>query len=152
LAKQFRRVIYLLSFLLGIPSPVLMFLNAEAWTVSSVLLSEAHPLGIGACVALGQSVGYSIVYFNGPWILAKIPRLQQRLDRFDVARYEKLGYLGILVGSLLNFPPPLLFTLLRRQLRFRFALYLATIIVSRTARFCILATLPEVFATWLKVR
>ena len=139
-----------MSFLLGIPSPVFMFLNAEAWTITTVLLSDAQPLGVALMVALGQCVGYTLVYFNGPWLVARLPKLEARLKAFDFERYRHASYAMLFLGCVAVFPPALLFTLLSRQLGFRYPFYLAVIMAGRCARFTILALLPQTFAAWFK--
>lgn len=144
-------MVYLLSFLIGIPSPVFLFLNAEVWTVTAVLTSDAKPLLVGTCVGLGQIVGYLIVFFRGPWLLDRIPRLRERMAKVDIGRYEALGYVGIVTGSLLQFPPAIALTFLRVPLRFRFVIWFPVVVFSRLARFIIIASLPDVFADFFHV-
>lgn len=146
-------MVYLLSFLIGIPSPVLFFFfNAEVWTVTAVLTTDAHPLLIAACVAGGQMVGYHAVFFKGPWLLDRLPFLRRRMEKLDASRYERLGYLGILTGGILNFPPAIGLTFLRVPLRFRYVVWLPLVLISRFGRFAIIASLPDFFADWLNVK
>lgn len=146
-------MIYVSSFFFAIPSPLFFFFfNAEVWTVTMVLTTDASPLGIAACVAAGQLVGYHLVFFKGPWLLDRFPFLRRRLEKLDASRYEKLGYLGLITGGILNFPPAIGLTFLRVPLRFRYVIWLPLVIISRFGRFAIIASLPDVFADVFKVQ
>ncbi len=142
-------MIYLLSFLIGIPSPVFFFFfNAEAWTISTVLLTDAKPLGIAVCVASGQLVGYNICYFKGPWLLERLPGLAKRLETMDIKKYRNISYGALFMGALVSFPPTLFFTLLRKRFHYHYGLWLTILFVCRMARFCLLALLPQTFASY----
>jgi membrane protein YqaA with SNARE-associated domain len=141
-------LIYLLSFLLGVPSPLFLFLNAEAWTISSVLLSDAHPFGVAVCVAAGQLTGYTVCYFNGPWLLDRIPSLARRINALQVESYRNASYGALFVGAIVGFPPTLFFTFLRKRFNYRFVLYFGLVFVARLIRFSVLAFLPQTFAAY----
>ncbi len=125
-----------------------MFLNAEAWTITTVLLTDAHPLAVAVCVSAGQLTGYTFCYFNGPWLLDRIPSLARRINAIEVQRYRNASYGALFVGAIVGFPPTLFFTFLRRRFHYRFALYFTLVFAARLIRFSILAFLPQTFAAY----
>jgi len=126
-------------------------MNAEAWVLTHALLKTADPVPLALCATAAQVICYSVVYFHGPRLLDWWPRLGEKLARFDGRKYARWSYSALFIGATLGFPPTLLFTLLRRQLGFHFAIYLVLVAVARSIRFVTLAMLPAAFARYFGV-
>ncbi|MEZ4466243.1 MAG: hypothetical protein R3F43_17765 [bacterium] len=69
---------YLLTFLAVIPSPVLMFINGEAWAVFVGLMGTRDWMLLALAIACGQTVGFTLLYFFGGKALGRIPRCSAR--------------------------------------------------------------------------
>jgi len=138
--------IYGLTFLWCIPSPVLLFINAEAWVITHALLEHGTPLGLGLAAAAGQLVGYTVVFFASDRVVRWLPKLDGKLQTFDAQRYSTTAYSALAIGTVVGLPPTVLLTLCSRALGYRYLPFILICAVGRSLRFCTLASLPETFA------
>jgi len=123
-------------------------MNAEAWVITNTLLKTGQPVPLALCAAAAQVVSYSVIYFQGPRLLDLWPSVREKLELFDASKYAGWTYGALFLGGTIGFPPTLFFAFLRRQLGFRFPLFLALITAARVIRFLVLASLPALFARY----
>lgn len=128
-----------------------MIMNAEAWVLSNALFYARAPVPMALAVTAGQLVCYMALFFGGPALLARLPSVQQRLDAFDAAKYQRRAYVALAIGSLTGMPPVIFLSTLSRQFHFRFLPWLAIVCVGRFTRFTVLGSIPETFAAWFGV-
>lgn len=138
-------MIYVLTFLWCLPSPIVWLLNAEAWVVGHSIRGVDLPVLLAAAAALSQVTTFCLLYRGGDAILAYLPRLRARLEKFDVARYRGAGYAVLALASVLGFPPLVLLALVARTLHYRFAPFVVICLAGRLVRFLVLALAPDTF-------
>src|SRR5437763_8897546 len=132
-------MIYVLTVLWCIPSPVLWFLNAEAWVIGHAAAGVEFPLVLATCAAAGQVATFSALYFGGDAILKRVPRLRAKLERFDVERYRAAGYPILVAAAVIGLPPLVLLAVVARTLHYRFVPFLVLCVSGRVLRFAVLA-------------
>jgi membrane protein YqaA with SNARE-associated domain len=138
-------MIYALTLLWCLPSPVIWLFNAEAWVVGWAVKGVDFPFVLALCAAISQVVTFTGFFFFGEVILRRLPRVSARLQKLDAARYRGAGYTVLGLASLLGLPPLVLLALIARTLRYRFAIFLALCFAGRLGRFVILAYAPDTF-------
>jgi membrane protein YqaA with SNARE-associated domain len=138
-------MLYALTFLWCLPSPIIWLFNAEAWVVGHAATGAEFPVLLAICATASQVTTFTFLYRGGDAVLARLPRLRAKLERFDIGRYRSAGYSILAAASLLGFPPLVLLSLVARTLHYRFAVFLAVCLTGRLARFLVLALAPETF-------
>lgn len=138
-------MIYLLTFLWCLPSPIVWILNAEAWVVGHAASGVEYPIALAICAAAAQVVTFTTLFLGGELVLRKLPRLRGRLEKFDIERYRGAGYLILGAAAILGFPPLVLLALVARTLHYRFSIFLAVCLAGRVGRFAVLALAPDTF-------
>jgi hypothetical protein len=106
-------VIYLLTFLLAIPSGVIWLFNAEAMVVVQVSqYPDAVPWLIAIMTTLGQFIGYALLYMFAERFIARFEFVRKAVSKVKI---EQAGWGTMTVfgsGGLVGMPPLLaLFTL-----------------------------------------
>jgi membrane protein YqaA with SNARE-associated domain len=137
-------MLYLLTFLWSIPSPIVWVMNAEAWTIIQAS-KGADPLLLATFATLGQTVCFVSLFYGGEWVLRRLPRLRAKLEKFDVEKYRSWSYLALGLASVAGVPPLVLMALLAKTLHYRFPVFLFFTVVGRFARFLVLAFAPDTF-------
>ncbi len=136
---------YVVSFFLAIPSPIIFVINSEGWA-AFVGLTGARPwAGVALALALGQTVCFSALYFGGHKLVARLPKVQRRLERFDAERYRPLVYVWISLAALIGLPPMIAMSALASGLGVSFPALFGLALAGRFARFSLLAALPSMF-------
>jgi membrane protein YqaA with SNARE-associated domain len=138
-------MIYLLTFLWCLPSPILWFFNAEAWVVGHAAAGVDSPLALAVLATLSQSLTFSFLYCGGDLVLRRFPKIRRKVERFDVSRYQAAGYSTLGAAAFLGLPPLVLLSLLARTFRYRFVPFLTLCLLGRLGRFGALALAPETF-------
>ena len=136
-------MLYLTTILWCIPSPLFMFINAEAWVLGNVALGNGDPPWIGLCAAAGQMIGYTACFFGGAQVMQRLPKLRDKVARFDVDKHKGAAYFVLLFGAIVGWPPAVILTLLGRTLNYHFVPYFIICALGRVVRFETLALLPE---------
>ena len=138
-------MIYLLTFLWCLPSPILWIFNAEAWIVGHAAVGVDFPLVLALMATISQSVTFSLLFWGGDALLRRFPRIRARVERIDVSRYRGAGYGALGVAAVVGLPPLTLLALVARTFNYRFAFFLSFCLVGRLGRFGILALAPDTF-------
>jgi membrane protein YqaA with SNARE-associated domain len=122
-------VFYLFSLLVFIPSPLLQFINAEAWAIFVGLTGQRSPVLLGVVLGVSQTLGFAGLYLFGHKLLARWGRLNRVFARFDVERMRHRAPYLLALGSTVGLPP-------------HNALALAAPLVSVPLRVVLVFTLP----------
>lgn len=137
-------MIYLFTFLWAIPSVPLWFMNQEAWVVVQALRG-ADPILLSITSALGQFVGFTILFFFGDRIIGKVKKIKAKIDKVDMEKYRRSSYLLLILGAITGIPSFTILSLLAGTLKFKFLPYGLICISGRILRFMVLAFAPETF-------
>lgn len=141
-------MIHLLVTLLVIPSPVLMVISSEAIAVALALQGES-PWLISLALALGQSIGFSLLYFLGEWITQRSERIRHGLQRIDLTRLQTHAPLCIGIASVFGLPPLNVSCVAVSALKVRFMPLLPLIFFGRYFRYLLIASIPAYFAQYI---
>ena len=105
-------MLYLLTFLLAIPSGVFWFLNAEVLVVTQVTQGGGAPWLVALLTTLGQFIGYSTLYLFADRVLTRVAFIRRAVARAHLRTPGWGTYLAFTTGGLSGLPPLLaLFTL-----------------------------------------
>lgn len=140
---------YLLTFLAVIPSPVLMFLNGEAWAIFVGLMGTRDWVLVALAIACGQTVGFTLLYFFGGRVLGRIPRLKRAMDRFDREKLATRAPWLLSLGSVVGLPPHNIMCAVSPLVGVRFRTVLTITLVGRGLRYLVLAGTPAYFAHYI---
>lgn len=132
-----------------IPSPVLMFINGEAWAVFIGLMGTRNWVLLALAIAAGQTIGFSLLYFVGEHWVRRWGRLQSAIDRFDREKLRRNAPLALSVGSLIGLPPHNVMAVLCPVVGVRYRLLLITTFCGRSIRYLILAGIPAYFSQYI---
>ena len=139
---------YLVTFLLVIPSPVLMFISSEAWAILVGLTSDRPWAAVAFALAAGQTVGFSLLYFFGERVLARTPKLQSKFDSFDKQALAEKAPWVLSTSGLIGFPPHNLLCAAAPMVGVRYHWVLITTFVGRFTRYCLFAATPHLFSEY----
>jgi membrane protein YqaA with SNARE-associated domain len=141
---------YVLVALAVIPSPILMFINSEAIAVVFGLRG-APPLAIAGALAVGQTIGFSLIFLFGEALCERSTRLQERLERFDVERFKARTPPLIALASVFGLPPLNLSCVVASATGASLLPLLPLIISGRFMRYWLVASIPAYFAHYVDV-
>ena len=96
--------IYLSVTLLVIPSPILMIISSEAIAIILSLKGFSAIL-IALSLAVGQSIGFSLLYFFSDAICERWDKLQKGLARLDLEKLKNRAWPLLGCASFFGFPP-----------------------------------------------
>lgn len=137
---------YLLTMLAVIPSPVLMFINGEAWAVFVGLMGTRNWVLLALSIAAGQTIGFSLLYFFGDRVVARWKRLQRAVDAFDREKLRRNAPWALGAGGLIGLPPHFANAVLCPVVGVPYRMLLLTTLVGRSTRYLILAGVPAYFS------
>ncbi|MEZ4471945.1 MAG: VTT domain-containing protein [bacterium] len=140
---------YLLTFLAVIPSPVLMFINGEAWAVFVGLMGTRDWMLLALAIACGQTVGFTLLYFFGGKALGRIPKLQRAVDRFDKEKLKARSPWLLSLGALIGLPPHNVMCAISPLVGLPFRQIFVITILGRGVRYMVLAGTPAYFAQYI---
>jgi membrane protein YqaA with SNARE-associated domain len=98
-------VFYLITLLVFSTSPLLQFINAEAWAVFVGLSGERPIWAVALVLGAAQTVGFALLYVFGAKGLRRIPALRRAMERLDRERLRTHAPLLLSLGALTGIPP-----------------------------------------------
>lgn len=137
---------YLLAALVTIPSPLISF--AEPWIILIGLAGERSWMLAGVAVGLGQTIGFGLIYLFGGALVARIPRLQRKIDTFDVDRFRERAPWFLAAGSVFGLPPHFAMCACAPLVGVPFWRLMALTWAGRSLRFSLLGAFPATFVSW----
>lgn len=140
---------YLLTMLAVIPSPVLMFINGEAWAVFIGLMGTRNWVLLALAIAAGQTIGFTLLYVFGHRWVSRWVRLQAAIDRFDREKLRRNAPWALSLGGLIGLPPHNVMAVLCPVVGVRYRLLFVTTICGRSIRYLILAGVPAYFSQYI---
>lgn len=137
---------YLLTLGLAIPSPLFAF--SEAWAVFIGLVGQRHWLLVAFTLAVGQTIGFTLMYIFGERLLPRIRKLDQAAKKLNRERIKAHAPWVLALGAVTGVPPHLAMCALAPVLRIPYALLLPITFLGRMVRFGVLAGVPQAFSGW----
>ncbi|MBV69882.1 MAG: hypothetical protein CMH52_00910 [Myxococcales bacterium] len=128
---------YLIITALAIMSPVLAI--AEPIAVIAGLSTKVEWWLVALCLASGQTIGFTLMYFFGEFFLAKWTWLAQKLRRVNVEEYAHKRQLFTSFASLFGMPPLTALALAGPLYEPRFSGFISLVFTCRFARFLVFA-------------
>ncbi len=98
-------MIYLLTFVLALPSGLIWLVNGEALVVLQVSQPDVVPWVVALAVTLGQFVGYACLFFGASTWLARVPTVARAVRRFELREAGPASYAAFATGGLVGIPP-----------------------------------------------
>jgi membrane protein YqaA with SNARE-associated domain len=142
--------VYALAALIVIPSPLLMFLSSEA--IAIALVSQGRPpLAVAASLALGQLIGFTLLFCFGEALCDRSARLSALRARLDLDAYRPRATPLLVTASLFGLPPLNLSVLALSTLRFSLRRMVLITLCGRLSRYWVVASLPAVFAQYFDI-
>lgn len=135
-------MLYLTTVAWCILSPYAFVINAEAWVVVHATRGQADPLLLGLCAALGQTLGYTSVYFFAARIVRRWRRLRERVDAFDARRFTASAMLTLIGGSTISAPPYVVVAASAGLVKYSLPRFVLVTLLGRSLRFVLLAHFP----------
>lgn len=139
---------YLLVALAVIPSPILMFINSEAIAVLFGLRG-APPWAVASALTLGQTIGFSLIFFFGERLCSYSTRLQRRLECMDTERFKRRTPPLIALAACFGLPPLNLSCVAASAVGASFLPLLPLIISGRFVRYWVVASIPAYFSQYV---
>lgn len=134
-----------------IPSPVLMFINGEAWAVFIGLMGTRNWVLLAFAIAAGQTIGFTLLYFLGERFVRRWARLQAAIDKFDREKLRRNAPWALALGGLFGLPPHNVMAVLCPVVGVRYRLLLVTTVFGRSIRYLILAGVPAYFSKYIDI-
>lgn len=105
-------MLYLITFLLALPSGVFWFVNAEVMVVTQVTQHDAVPWLVALLTTFGQFIGYSALFLFADKVLARAAFVRRAVAKAHLRTPGWGTYAVFATGGLMGLPPLLaLFTL-----------------------------------------
>ena len=137
-------MLYFWITLLVIPSPIFMMISSEG--IAIILALKGHsPLWIALSLTLGQSIGFSLLYFFGGEICQRWTRLKKQIDTFDVDRFQKRAFPFLCLASFVGLPPLNLSCIVSSMLKYPYQILLPVVFSGRFIRYVSIASIPQFF-------
>jgi len=136
---------YLILGLASIVSPFMAF--AEPLAVYFGLTGALMWGPAAVSIAVGQTVGFTIMYFFGSQLRARVGWLRRKFEVFDFSRLGRGRTAMTASAGGLGLPPALILSLAGPMYDPRAGVFLGTILVMRIVRFGLLAGLPAAFGS-----
>jgi membrane protein YqaA with SNARE-associated domain len=137
-------MLYFWIMLLVIPSPIFMMISSEGIAVI-LSLKGYSPLWIALSLSIGQSIGFSLLYFFGGEICQRWTGLKKKIDTFDVARFQKRAFPFLCLASLIGLPPLNLSCIASSMLKYPYHTLLPIVFLGRFIRYVSVASIPQIF-------
>lgn len=96
---------YVATAVIFTPSPLVQFVNAEAWAVFLGLAGERPAIAVGLALAVAQTTGNALLYLFGDKLLIRVAYLRRLMARLDKERLRARAPLLLGVGSVVGLPP-----------------------------------------------
>lgn len=126
---------YAVTVLVFTPSPLVQFVNAEAWAVFLGLSGERPAIAVGLALGLAQTLGNVLLYLFGDKLLIRVAYLRRLMARLDKERLRQRAPYLLAVGSVVGLPPHNAMCLAAPLVEVPLKLIVVTTFVGRTLRF-----------------
>ena len=137
--------LYLSVVLIVIPSPIFMMISSEA--IAIILALKGHSaLWIALSLTIGQTIGFSLLYYFGGALCERWDKLNQKMKSFQFDRFKKRASPFILSAAFFGLPPLNLSCIAASMIQVSFSLLLPLIIMGRFTRYLIIAIIPNTFS------
>ena len=143
-------MVYLWIALVVIPSPVIIIISSEAIAILWSLKGY-NPILIALSLALGQTVGFSLITLFGERLGAKWAWVRKRLDGVDLERYRRFAPRLVAWSAFVGIPPVNVTCLAAGAVKTRLWTLIPLLIIGRFARYWIVASVPELFSDYINV-
>ena len=138
---------YLICGLVGIVSP--FFALAEPLAVLSGLSTQVNWMLMAFSLALGQSVGFSIMYFFGEQIVARWRWFARKLSRVNLDEYTGRRNTCTFLAACFGLPPLTALALGGPFYEPRFIRFISVSFCGRLVRFSVLAGAATFFSKYV---
>ncbi len=142
---------YLVTVGVFTPSPLIQFVNAEAWAVFLGLSGERPFWAVGLALGLAQTLGNVLLYLFGDSLLRRIQRLRRLMDRLDKERLRERAPYLLAVGSVVGLPPHNAMCLAAPLVDLPLKMVVTYTLIGRTLRFSALCYGAQWFADLLGI-
>jgi membrane protein YqaA with SNARE-associated domain len=143
-------MVYLWIMLIVIPSPILIFISSE--TIAIVwALKGSQPVLIAGALAVGQTIGFTLICYFGDQLRERWERMNKMLDGVDIERYRRYAPRIIAWTAFVGIPPVNVSCLAAGAVRAPILLLIPIIFFGRFARYWIVASLPNVFSDYINI-
>ena len=133
----FSRMTYLIITAVAIISPVLAL--AEPIAVIAGLSTKVEWWLVAICLAVGQAIGFTLMYFFGEFFLARWVWLSQKLRRVNVDEYAHKRLLFTSLAGLFGMPPLTALAIAGPLYEPRFSGFISVVFGCRLLRFLVFA-------------
>lgn len=143
-------MLYLWVSLIVIPSPILIFISSEAIAIIWAM-KGASPLLLALSLAIGQTIGYTIICIFGDEFCERWERARKLRAQADLTHYQK--HIGKLIAwaSFVGIPPVNISCLAAASIKAKITPLIPLFIIGRFSRYWIVASLPHVFKEYVKL-
>ena len=139
-------VFFLVTCIAMVPSPFLAY--GEAWCILVGLDGSRSWMATAFAVALGQTIGFGLIYVFGSQLIGRIARLRRALDTLDVERFREKAPWFLALGALTGVPPHLAMCAVAPAVGVQLGRLMALTLVMRSIRFGVLAGAPNRFSAY----
>ena len=141
----------MISLLVFIPSPLLQFINAEAWAVFVGLSGTRSPLLLGVALGCAQTLGFVGLYFFGERLLWRWARLRRAFERFDPHKLRTRAPWFLACASVIGLPPHNAMAMTAPLMGLRLRTLVIVSLVGRCIRFTVLGLAAQWFVATFNV-
>jgi len=144
--------LYFQQFFLSIFSVFIWVINAEGYLLYNLLSTEkTSPFMLALAASLGQSLGFSLIFFFSESFLRLFPKVQKKVDQFDLVRFRKSSSFMLFSGSLVGVPPLSVLGIVSAGVGIRFEKFLIIAFIGRISRFLLIAFFPRFFMDFFQL-
>ena len=136
--------------LIVIPSPILIFISSETIAIVWALKGN-QPILIAGALAVGQTIGFTLICYFGDQLRERWERMRKMLDGVDIERYRRYAPRIIAWTSFVGIPPVNVSCLAAGAVRSPITILIPIIFFGRFARYWIVASLPDFFSDYINI-
>ena len=140
-------MIYCLVAVVAIISP--FFAIAEPVAVLSGLSSKTSWFIMAVALTIGQTTGFSLMYFFGDRFVARWQWLAKKLENVNLEEYAERRHICTAMAALFGLPPLTALALAGRIYERQFRTFLVITFAGRFVRFCTLAGAASYFERYV---
>ena len=141
-------MVYFWIALAVIPSPILIFISCEAIAIIWAL-KDCSSLALAASLALGQTIGFTLLCVFGGQLAERWERVKKLRERADLPLYQRHAPKLVAWASFVGVPPVNISCIAAATVKARVSLLVPLLFTGRFARYWIIASLPDVFADYV---
>lgn len=135
----------MISLLVFIPSPLLQFINAEAWAIFVGLSGTRSVVLLGIALGCAQTIGFAGLYLFGDRLLSRSEKLRRVFARFDAEKLRTRAPWFLACGSVIGLPPHNAMAVAAPLMGVRLRTLLLISVAGRCVRFIVLGAAAQWF-------